>query len=378
MSLKRYEALDGWRGIAALAIAFYHVPIAHPLRDFDFWKNMEFFVDFFFVLSGFVIMHAWGARLATPQDATRFMTRRFWRIWPLHIAVLSIFVIIEVLKLAAGFMVSLPVDDAPFTQGRSIAALISNIGLVQSLNLHGGTTWNGPAWSISVEFWAYALFALLMVLARGKTAALALVVVVSVMILFWLSPNLMFSTHDFGLFRATYGFFVGVLAYRLCGYSESAPSGTGLEITAIGSMLIWLILTGANFTSLFAPIVFAGVVIVFANSAGSLNRFVTSKPVQALGLWSYSIYLVHVLLFYCMRLALVLAEKVLKVDLTASGSGNERIFTSGSGIIDGAWIVAMLAVSVVLSSWTYLNIEKRYMNSSLPQPLNAKPQPVQT
>ena len=33
MSAKRFEALDGWRGIAALAIAFYHAPIANPLRE---------------------------------------------------------------------------------------------------------------------------------------------------------------------------------------------------------------------------------------------------------------------------------------------------------------------------------------------------------
>jgi len=53
-------ALDGWRGIAALAIAFYHVPIAHPLQALAGWKNMEFFVDFFFVLSGFAITHSWA------------------------------------------------------------------------------------------------------------------------------------------------------------------------------------------------------------------------------------------------------------------------------------------------------------------------------
>ncbi len=51
MHANRYDTLDGWRGLAALAIAFYHLPVAHGFRDLAGWKNLEFFVDFFFVLS---------------------------------------------------------------------------------------------------------------------------------------------------------------------------------------------------------------------------------------------------------------------------------------------------------------------------------------
>ena len=89
MSKVRYEALDGWRGIAALAIAFYHAPIAHPLREGAAWKNWELFVDFFFVLSGFVIAHAWLKRLDGTEAAKSFLSRRFWRVWPLHVTILA-------------------------------------------------------------------------------------------------------------------------------------------------------------------------------------------------------------------------------------------------------------------------------------------------
>ncbi len=90
MPTNRYDTLDGWRGLAALAIAFYHLPVAHAFRDLAGWKNLEFFVDFFFVLSGFVICHAWGKRLTTAQDGWVFMQRRFWRVWPLHIVILAL------------------------------------------------------------------------------------------------------------------------------------------------------------------------------------------------------------------------------------------------------------------------------------------------
>ena len=44
MQAKRFEALDGWRGIAALAVTFYHTPIAHPLRQAAGWKIVSYLV----------------------------------------------------------------------------------------------------------------------------------------------------------------------------------------------------------------------------------------------------------------------------------------------------------------------------------------------
>lgn len=372
MATQRYEALDGWRGIAALAIAFYHVPIAHPFREMAGWKNLEFFVDFFFVLSGFVIMHAWGNRLSTPQAASTFMQRRFWRVWPLHFMVLSGFVSLELVKLFASFVVALPLEDAPFTQGRSWASLLTNILMSQSLNLHGTTTWNGPAWSISVEFWSYLLFAFVMVVARGKTLALAAMALLGCLGVLTFSTNFMFATHDFGLFRAVYGFFVGAVTYRLIQKGQSS-AGTGMEIAAVIAMLVWLVATGMNLTSLMAPLVFAGMVTVFAHGKGMVSRFVESRPVQALGLWSYSIYLVHTLIYYVLRIGFVFIEKKLGVQLTASGSGGERIFTFGSGLADSVAILALLALSVVISRFTYLYIEKPYMAVGGASATNAKP-----
>ncbi len=49
METKRFEALDGWRGLAALAIAFTTRRSPTRLREFAGWKNWELFVDFFFV-----------------------------------------------------------------------------------------------------------------------------------------------------------------------------------------------------------------------------------------------------------------------------------------------------------------------------------------
>jgi hypothetical protein len=363
MRTTRFEALDGWRGIAALAIAFYHAPFAHPLRELAGWKNFELFVDFFFVLSGFVICHAWGARLADRAGAQEFALRRFWRIWPLHVAVLLAFVAIEAAKALAGLVIALPIEDAPFTGSRSWSALMSNIVLMQSLGLHGTTTWNGPAWSISVEFWTYLIFAaaFLVFRARSTQAFLALAVLgAGVIALF--SPIWLFATHDLGLARAIYGFFLGAATYRLlCSERFEAGGGSGTEFAAIVFMIAFLASTGLNWTSLMAPPVFAGIILIFARGRGLLTRALESAPIQALGRWSYSIYLVHALIYYGIRLGLVLVEKVTKLPLTASGAGNERVFTLGSGFADGAVILVLLGLTIWLSARSYRLIEAPFM-----------------
>lgn len=367
MRTNRFEALDGWRGIAALAIAFYHAPFAHGLRDLAGWKNFELFVDFFFVLSGFVICHAWGRRLDGLGAARDFASRRFWRIWPLHFAVLMAFVGIEIVKAGAGAVMTLPLDDKPFSESRSWGALISNIVMMQALNLHGTTTWNGPAWSISVEFWTYLIFAGAMLAFRAR-AGLAFVALAALGALgvAHFSPIALFATHDFGLFRAIYGFFLGAAAYRLFASGRfEAGGGLGTEIAAIVLMIAFISSTGPNASSLLAPLVFAGVILIFARregeARGMMTRLLESAPIQSLGRWSYSIYLVHALLYYGLRLALVFVEKVLKLPLTASGIGNERIFTLGSAGADLAAILALLAITIALASQTWRHIELPFM-----------------
>lgn len=374
MQAKRFEALDGWRGIAALAIAFYHAPIAHSLRAAAGWKNMELFVDFFFVLSGFVIMHAWGKRLDGAAEAKVFVQRRFWRIWPLHFSILMAFLAIEVVKAAMGAVIALPSDEPSFAGSRSWAALLSNILMLQSLNLHGTTSWNGPAWSISVEFWTYLVFAGAMLAFRARVdRALVAIALVALAGVAWFSPIWLFATHDFGLLRAIYGFFLGAATYRLVQSGRvEITGGTGAEVAVVLALVSYLLSTGINVTSLLAPVIFSGVILFFSQGRGLLTRVLESRPIQALGLWSYSIYLVHALLFYGLRLVLVAVEKVTKLPLTAAGGGNERIFTFGNGAVDLLAIVALLAVTIAISAKTYRYIERPFM-AGAEKPARAAP-----
>jgi len=80
----RFVALDSLRGIAALGVAVYHlqgrgqlpVQSGSDLFALPFFANGYLFVDFFFVLSGFVIAAAYGQRLATGLSIRKYMFLR--------------------------------------------------------------------------------------------------------------------------------------------------------------------------------------------------------------------------------------------------------------------------------------------------------------
>src|SRR5579875_2348671 len=75
MARERFVVLDGLRGVAALAVLAGHA------QDFSLIYPPHFFlsVDFFFVLSGFVLAHSYGERLRTGLSAPRFMLARYIR-----------------------------------------------------------------------------------------------------------------------------------------------------------------------------------------------------------------------------------------------------------------------------------------------------------
>src|SRR5690606_39856368 len=98
------------------------MPVASHWRDWGFIQHSYLFVDYFFVLSGFVIAHAYAGRLATARDGRRFMVRRLGRVWPLHVLVLAAFIGLELARALFHFDCV-----TPFTGDRSVEAIFTNL-----------------------------------------------------------------------------------------------------------------------------------------------------------------------------------------------------------------------------------------------------------
>lgn len=365
MKTTRFEALDGWRGLAALAICFYHVPVVLPmLQKLPRWENMELMVDLFLVLSGFVIAHSWGDRIRDGGSFRAFAAKRFWRIMPMHIAMLAVLVMLELAKLAASKVVALPLEAAPFTETKSIAKLVSNLFLTQAMHFHDSTSWNLPAWSISVEFWTYMVFGAVVLLARRMAMPVFLALILSALtVLVAVSPRTLLVSNDWGFARAIYDFFVGAVTYQLFrrGTLRSTFGVVG-EIATVGLVLLFLCYARQDFSIWFAPFMFAMLVVVFAQSKGPVNRALESRPVQALGLWSYSIYMLHDVLNYIAVLVGQVGAKVLNIPLDKQTVGNNlRAFSTGNLAVDVSIALMLIGAGVWFSAYTWRYIEKPFL-----------------
>src|SRR5437764_14432979 len=60
------------------------------------FDNLRLCVDFFFALSGFVLMHAHGGAIVSGSDYLRFLQKRLARIYPLHALMVVVFVLLAV------------------------------------------------------------------------------------------------------------------------------------------------------------------------------------------------------------------------------------------------------------------------------------------
>jgi peptidoglycan/LPS O-acetylase OafA/YrhL len=358
--MTRFRALDGWRGVCALLVAAHHVEAHGWLYWQPLVRNAWLFVDFFFVLSGFVIAHAYGDKLAKPGEIGVFVTRRLGRLWPLHVAVLAALLALELAHLAVAHAHGLASEHAPFAAGRSPFAILTNLLLLQAFGMHDSETWNGPAWSISVEFYTYLLFAAVCFALPRRTPRLAICALLSVagaLVLARFSQYGMRETFHWPLFRCVYGFFLGTLIYEAWRSGVwRRLFGTVTELSALVAVGAFLTFVPGNNRALeyLATPLFAVAVLVFAGDGGLMSRVLAARPAAALGRWSYSIYMVHTLALA----ALFSAVQTLRPGWLVHTPDGLAFFELGSRRADDLVMLLILAAVVALSALTWRMIER--------------------
>lgn len=366
----RFKSLDGWRGLAALFVALYHLPFINHIYDLPFLRNSFLFVDFFFVLSGFVITHAYQNRLYKTQDITLFIKKRIARLWPLHIFVLLLFLGFEFLKLFLYKTGSLTLEAVPFTGEYSVESFVSNLLLMQSLGFHSNLSWNYPSWSISAEFYTYIVFALIFLISNKSKMMIQLqyfiLILVSFYILYRNVDLINYATYDFGLFRCIPGFLLGSISYILHIKSNNfkMPLASLIEIAVITATYFFFVYAGDTKFSLIAPFMFSLVVFVFSFEQGILSKFLQNHRIQNLGKWSYSIYMLHALLILIIgRTIKVIAritENNWQVDHYSYSTGiTQKLTLIGDTYLMDILTIMYLLLLVYLSSKSFKYIEMK-------------------
>jgi peptidoglycan/LPS O-acetylase OafA/YrhL len=292
----RFEALDGWRGICALLVALWHFQVGGHIDPIAPFKNAFLFVDFFFVLSGFVIAYSSEDRLEAGGSRAEFLRKRVARVWPLHAAMLGVMIGQEFVRQR--------LEGWSFPDARRPSDIAPNLALVQGLGWETRLTWNWPSWSISVEMALYVVFALGFMAAprRWRPWIAAGIVVAALTVIGVFSPRFMGDAARFGLARGAAGFFAGYLVQALW-RARPARLGTWAEAAAMALVVGFLWMSGETALSLLAPVVFAVAVWVFAGESGAISKALKSAAGLRLGTWSYSIYLIHAPIIVSLHIA---------------------------------------------------------------------------
>ncbi|MFC5343184.1 acyltransferase family protein [Brevundimonas staleyi] len=342
---RRFEALDSLRGVCAVLVVMFHMPVASHWRDWGLVQHGYLFVDYFFVLSGFVIAHAYAGRLKTAKDGGRFMVRRLGRVWPLHVLMLGCFIGLELARL--WFHIDMA---TPFTRDRSVEAIWANLFLVQSWHILPYLTWNGPAWTLSAEVACYLIFAGLVLVApkRFRWIGAVLAVIGAVLVLMY-ARRWMNTTYDYAVPRAVYGFFLGCL---LQGFWLALPrlkgrASTALEVAAVVVTCVFIGWATGPIT-VAITLFFVVVVWVFAGEDGALSKLLDHPALVTMGRWSFAIYMVHM---FVLTVMMIVARKL---DWVPGG----RRIDFGSVWINDLFVFAMFGLILVLAVLAHRFVEQ--------------------
>lgn len=295
------RSLTSARGVAAWLVVLYHVRLSIaglPAPVAAMLGKGYLAVDFFFLLSGFVIWLAWHERLRDGGAAAtiRFLQKRLARIWPLHAVMLAAAAALALLLAATGR------PDPAFPA----AELPLHLLLVQNWGLTSALRWNDPAWSISCELAAYLLFPLLATAIdwrRLQTAALLAIatgLLLALHIAMRGEPKLGADIPQFGLIRCLAEFTTGTIVAALWLRIRVA------WVPLVAAALLLAAWAAGTPETLVVPATLAALLLALATHSAQRGRSGSiERTLHRLGEISYATYLSHFLLWKLFKLALV-------------------------------------------------------------------------
>ena len=297
--MQRIKILDGLRGVFCIMIVYEHYSglyIPGIIYNFPLIRHSYIVVDFFFVLSGFILSIKYSSKIYNWFSLKTYLIKRIFRLYPLLFFTSSLFLIFEL--LTNHFFLSF--KNSPDDFNVLLLRYLNDLLLINSSSLLGRYAMNIPSWSISAEFFCYFLFGLILLsfskLMKFKLKFIAFTVILLAVSLIYLDS--FFSTYQFGYLRGAISFLCGVLIapyYR----SKALNFPAYFQLIIVLIFIICSILLGIEISNisviigLFLPIFFSFSILVLLNSNGFVSIFLNNKNILKIGEISFSIYLNH-------------------------------------------------------------------------------------
>lgn len=314
-----YDLLDGLRGVAAILVLWYHVfegyAFASRAAIIEHPNHAYLAVDFFFILSGFVIAYAYDDRVGKYMPLGNFFKRRLIRLHPM--------VLLGAVLGAVTFLIqgSVQWDGTHIATSMVMLALLCAMCFIPAIpggcyEVRGNGEMfplNGPAWSLFFEYIGNILYALF--IHRFSNKVLTIWTVCTGIALAW------FTISDFsgygnlgvgwtldsanfigGLLRMLFPFSLGML---VCRYFKPKPVRGAFWICTLVLILLFYV----PYIPGTAPVCYNGIfemvcialffpILVWLGASGSTTDRFSSHICKFLGDISFPVYIIHYPLYY--------------------------------------------------------------------------------
>ena len=311
-SKPHYPILDGLRGVAAVMVVLMHLFEAHATSHLDMTINHGYLaVDFFFLLSGFVIGYAYDDRW-NKMTVGDFFKRRLIRLQPMVIMGSVVGAIFFYLQ-ASGLWPS--ISSTPVWQVLLLMLIgFTMIPIPPSMDIRGWQEMyplNGPAWSLFFEYVANILYGILV--RKFPNWLLSILVAASAVVLLHFATtnasgdliggwSLAPEQLRVGITRVMFPFFAGLLLFRSTRLARLPNAFVWCSLIVVivfamprigGSQHLWV---NGLYESLSVIIIFP--LVIFLGASSELKSKWQQRLCKFLGDISYPIYITHYPLIY--------------------------------------------------------------------------------
>tara|TARA_B110000977_G_scaffold188414_1_gene256617 strand:+ start:111 stop:1265 length:1155 start_codon:yes stop_codon:yes gene_type:complete len=332
----RFYSLDVVRGILAVSIVFYHWQhffyfgdvispdfqrTSQPLYSIlkPLYKQGLNAVSFFFSLSGFMFFWLYSIPVASKAiSGPKYAALRFSRLYPLHLVTLVLVIVGQQLSVAQ-------TGTSLIYQENDWYHLLLNILFLQAWSFEKGFSFNGPAWTVSIEVLMYVSFFVLAYFDKARSLTIA--------VLISFIGFLIAEDFNMQIGMGFHSFFIGGVAFML--YSKLLKFDLKRVLLLISPLCaaVWLISTIDMYSgvapalavwipelashqivstlnsNLFATTLVIPITIIFLALVETV-RGSLGKRLHVVGDLSYALYLLH----FPLQLAFILIANWLGVD----------------------------------------------------------------
>ncbi|MCC8996342.1 MAG: acyltransferase [Nitrosomonas sp.] len=368
--IRSHTSLRGW---AALMVVFVHFrSFLHSSIDPDeftfFLYKGYLWVDFFFILSGFVMAYVYDIehpKRYSMYDAMHYLIARIARIYPLHlitlVATVLFFILLALINWSLGEEACCVLDDSL----RTAESLVANLVLIHAWGMFDWVTWNFPSWSLSAEFFCYLIFATLLTIDSDKRK-LVLVALLCMGALFYClciaASNDVNENFRLSIVRAASAFTIGMILFigRKAISTLSDRCLTFIQITACITLFLVL---HVGLADVLAIGLMALIVLTTWEDRGFLCQCLHARYIHTLGLLSFSIYMWHYLIKFIAKQDW---ENLTGIPVQSSVTGSLLFVACMIGLVMPIAICSYRYLEIPTRKWISLRLTDLLENKYVP------------